>query len=142
MAQKVIGRTAEMKALKSYLDSGRSEFVALYGRRRVGKTFLIRMAAEDKFSFYVTGVHGATKAEQLTAFAIAIQKCSGSERLNIQKNWILAFHELSRYLETLPEGKKVIFIDELPWMDTPKSGFIAALENFGIVGPRCGMMSS
>ena len=130
MAQKVIGRTAEMKALKSYLDSGRSEFVALYGRRRVGKTFLIRMAAEDKFSFYVTGVHGATKAEQLTAFAIAIQKCSGSERLNIQKNWILAFYELSRYLETLPEGKKVIFIDELPWMDTPKSGFIAALENF------------
>ena len=89
-----------MKALKSYLDSGRSEFVALYGRRRVGKTFLIRMAAEDKFSFYVTGVHGATKAEQLTAFAIAIQKCSGSERLNIQKNWILAFYELSRYLES------------------------------------------
>lgn len=130
MAQKVIGRTAEMKALKSYLDSGKSEFVALYGRRRVGKTFLIRMAAEDKFSFYVTGVHDATKAEQLTAFAIAMQKYSGSERLNIQKNWILAFYELSRYLESLPKGKKVIFIDELPWMDTPKSGFIAALENF------------
>lgn len=74
-----------MKALKSYLDSGKSEFVALYGRRRVGKTFLIRMAAEDKFSFYVTGVHDATKAEQLTAFAIAMQKYSGSERLNIQK---------------------------------------------------------
>ena len=130
MAQKVIGRTAEMKALKSYLDSGKSEFVALYGRRRVGKTFLIRMAAEDKFSFYATGVHDATKAEQLTAFAIAMQKYSGSERLNIQKNWILAFYELSRYLESLPKGKKVIFIDELPWMDTPKSGFIAALENF------------
>lgn len=81
-------------------------------------------------AFYVTSVHDATKAEQLTAFAIALQKYSGSGRLNIQKNWILAFFELSRYLKTLPEGKKVIFIDELPWMDTPKSGFIAALENF------------
>ena len=130
MAQKVIGRTAEMKAMKGYLNSGRSEFIALYGRRRVGKTFLIRMAAEDKFSFYVTGMHDATKAEQLTTFAIAVQKYSGSEKLNIQKNWILAFYELSRYLESLPKGKKVIFIDELPWMDTPKSGFIAALENF------------
>ena len=75
-------------------------------------------------------MHDATKAEQLTAFAIAMRKYSGSERLNIQKNWILAFYELSRYLESLPKGKKVIFIDELPWMDTPKSGFIAALENF------------
>ena len=130
MAKKVIGRTSEIQALKSYLDSGRSEFVAVYGRRRVGKTYLIRMVAEDKFSFYVTGVHDATKAEQLTAFAIAIQKYSGSERLNIQKNWILAFYELSRYLESLPKGKKVVFIDELPWMDTPKSGFIGALENF------------
>ena len=130
MTQKVIGRTAEMKALKGYLNSDRSEFIALYGRRRVGKTFLIRMAAEDKFSFYVTGMHDATKAEQLTTFAIAVQKYSGSEKLNIQKNWILAFYELSRYLESLPKGKKVIFIDELPCMDTPKSGFIAALENF------------
>ncbi len=62
-----------MKALKSYLDSGRSEFVALYGRRRVGKTFLIRMAAEDKHTNKVTGEHGATKADQLTAFANAKQ---------------------------------------------------------------------
>ena len=51
-------------------------------------------------------MHDATKAEQLTAFAIAMRKYSGSERLNIQKNWILAFYELSRYLETLLEGKK------------------------------------
>ena len=130
MTKKIIGRESEIKALNSYLDSGRSEFIAVYGRRRVGKTFLVRMVADDKFAFSVTGVHNATKAEQLTAFAIALQKYSGSERLNIQYNWILAFYELSRYLESLPDGRKVIFIDELPWMDTPKSGFIAALENF------------
>lgn len=130
MAQDLIGRAAELRLLQNYINSERSEFVAVYGRRRVGKTFLIRQAASDRFAFFVTGMYRATKAEQLTNFAIALQKSSGSERLSIQKNWILAFYELSRYLETLPEGRKIVFIDELPWMDTSKSGFIAALENF------------
>ena len=74
-----------------------------------------------------TGMYKATKSEQLTNFAIALQKYSGSGGLSVQKNWILAFYELTKYLESLPDGKKVIFIDELPWMDTAKSGFIAAL---------------
>lgn len=126
----IIGRESELDALKSYLTSNQSEFVAVYGRRRVGKTFLIRKAADEKFAFFLTGVHNASKSEQLTNFAIAYQKASKGERLSIPKNWILAFYELSCYLETLPEGPKVIFIDELPWLDTAKSGFIAALENF------------
>ena len=130
MNQLLVGRKNEMKMLKEYFHSERSEFIAVYGRRRVGKTYLIRKAAEDNFSFFVTGVHGASKSEQLINFAIALQKYSHSASLSIPKNWILAFYELSRYLETLPEGVKLIFIDELPWMDTAKSGFIPALENF------------
>ena len=130
MEQILVGRQHDLKLLNEYINSDRSEFVAVYGRRRVGKTFLIRAAAGDNFSFFVTGVHGATKDVQLTNFAIALQKYSGSGGLNIQKNWLLAFYELSKYLESLPEGRKIIFIDELPWMDTAKSGFIAALENF------------
>jgi len=130
MEQLLIGRHEEMKMLKEYFHSNRSEFVAVYGRRRVGKTFLIRKAAEDRFSFFVTGVHGASKSEQLTNFAIALQKYSHSASLSVPKNWIMAFYELSRYLEKQPEGQKLIFIDELPWMDTAKSGFIPALENF------------
>lgn len=130
MTTPLIGRKAELKALREYMNSDRAEFVAVYGRRRVGKTFLIRMAAKEKFAFFVTGVHKASKSEQLTNFAIALQKYSGSEQLFVRKNWILAFYDLSRHLEQLPEGNKVIFIDELPWMDTAKSGFIAALENF------------
>ena len=126
----IIGRDREIKILKDYLYSERSEFIAVYGRRRVGKTFLIRMAADDHFAFFVTGVHNAPLSEQLTNFAVALQRHSKAERLSIPKNWILAFYELSRYLESLPDGNKTIFIDELPWMDTPRSGFIAALENF------------
>ena len=128
--KEIIGRESELKALKSYIASGQSEFVAVYGRRRVGKTFLIRKVVDDKFAFFLTGVHDASKSEQLTNFAIAFQKASKDNRLSIPKNWILAFYELSCYLETLPEGPKVIFIDELPWLDTAKSGFVAALENF------------
>ena len=128
--QEIIGRETELKALKIYVASEQSEFVAVYGRRRVGKTFLIRKAANEEFAFFLTGVHNASKSEQLTNFAIALQKASKREHLSIPKNWILAFYELSCYLETLPDGPKIIFIDELPWLDTAKSGFIAALENF------------
>lgn len=130
MAQNLVGRTTEMRSLQSYLTSNQSEFVAVYGRRRVGKTFLIRKAAADNFAFYVTGMYKATKSEQLTNFAIALQKYTKSDSLSIAPNWIMAFYQLSKHLETLPEGNKVLFIDELPWMDTAKSGFIAALENF------------
>ncbi len=130
MEHKLIGRKNELKALNEYISSDRSEFIAVYGRRRVGKTFLIRMAVEDKFSFFVTGMHKATKNDQLTNFAIALQKYSKSEQLSIPQNWILAFYQLSQHLESLPAGNKVIFIDELPWLDSPKSGFIPALENF------------
>ncbi len=130
MEQKLIGRAAELKVLNEYIHSDRSEFVAVYGRRRVGKTFLVRKAVDDRFAFFMTGVHGATKSDQLVNFSIALQKYSKSAGITVFKNWLLAFHALAMYLETLPEGKKVLFIDELPWMDTAKSGFVPALENF------------
>ena len=130
MEQMLVGRKEEVRMLKEYFSSGRSEFIAVYGRRRVGKTFLIRKAAEEHFAFFVTGVHGANKSEQLTNFAIALRKYSQSVSFSVPKNWILAFHELAMYLETLSVGPKLIFIDELPWMDTAKAGFVPALENF------------
>ena len=130
MNVKLIGRKKELEALREYISSNRSEFVAVYGRRRVGKTFLIRQMAADNFAFYVTGMDNASMKEQLTNFGIALQRHKRSTTLSVPESWILAFYELARYLETLPDGPKVIFIDELPWMDTPKSGFVSALENF------------
>ena len=129
MQAELIGRSAELRELRSYFNSGRSEFIAVYGRRRVGKTFLIRAAARDDFAFFVTGVYNANKNEQLTNFAIAMTHYSGSGSLEIPENWILAFYKLSKYLESRPEGVKIVFIDELPWMDSAKSGFVSALEN-------------
>lgn len=128
--EKIIGRAGELRLLKEYFSSGRSEFVAVYGRRRVGKTFLIRAAAKDAFAFYMTGSSESSLERQLLNFALAMQKYSKSEELQIAKSWIQAFNSLGRYLEALPAGPKVVFIDEMPWLDTPRSGFIPALENF------------
>lgn len=115
--------------LKEYVNSGRSEFIAVYGRRRVGKTFLVRQTFQNDFAFYFTGSENSPLKSQLTTFAVAMQRYSHSE-LVVPQNWILAFAQLAQYLEKLPNGPKIIFIDELPWLETPKSGFISALENF------------
>ena len=128
--ENIIGRVSELRMLREYLSSPRSEFIAVYGRRRVGKTFLIRGAANDAFAFYMTGSSDSSLERQLLNFSLALQKYSKSEELSIAKSWILAFNSLGRYLETLPPGPKVLFIDEMPWLDTPRSGFIPALENF------------
>ena len=128
--ESIVGRKKELQMLREYIASPRSEFIAVYGRRRVGKTFLIRQAVHDAFSFYVTGVHDGNLSRQLIGFAVALQKYSHSEELSVDSDWMFAFNSLERYLEHLPMGPKVVFIDEMPWMDTPKSGFIPALENF------------
>ena len=142
MQTKLTGRSAELRELRSYFDSEKSEFIAVYGRRRVGKTFLIRAAAKDNFAFFVTGVYNATKNEQLTNFAIAMTHYSGSGCLEIPENWLLAFYRLSRYLESQPEGVKIVFIDELPWMDSAKSGSSPRWRTSGTAGLPCGTTSS
>ena len=73
MEQRLIGREAELKLLNQYINSDRSEFIAVYGRRRVGKTFLIRKAVEDHFAFFMTGMNGVAKGEQLVNFSISLK---------------------------------------------------------------------
>lgn len=130
MAEKLIGREDQVSELREYAASPRSEFIAVYGRRRVGKTFLVRKTFDDKFAFYITGMHGASKLEQLSNFALTLQRYTGSEKTEVPSNWVFAFDALAKYLENAGEGKKILFFDELPWMETQKSGFISALENF------------
>ena len=129
--EKLIGRTVELKLLESLKDRNRSDFVAVFGRRRVGKTFLIRTAFEEQFCFQLTGIAKRNMQEQLINFHAALvrQKPMGQE-FPIAKTWFDAFQQLITHLEGLPTGRKIIFLDELPWMDTPQSGFVSALEHF------------
>src|SRR6185437_3034312 len=126
-----IGRKQELMDFRRLLNTGASEFVAVYGRRRVGKTFLIREAFNNNFDFYITGMANVSLATQLANFHLAISKYAPpGMTISPASNWLTAFHQLSLILENQKKGKKVVFLDELPWLDTAKSEFIQALEYF------------
>lgn len=124
----IIGRKQEQKELLEAANAEYSKFVAVYGRRRVGKTFLIRETFNYSFTFQHTGLAKGKLKDQLLSFRASLQTASG-KRFNQFKSWYEAFFSLEEWLGSLPEGKKMIFLDELPWMDTPRSNFISGLEH-------------
>ncbi len=126
----IIGRKKEIVILNKKLISTKSEFVALYGRRRVGKTYLIRNLFGGKFTFRLTGLAQATLQEQLTNFDMAMQEQYPKLGSKSAANWMEAFQQIRQIIEKSKQNKKIIFVDELPWFDTPHSGFIPALEHF------------
>ena len=128
MEKAIIGRKNEIARMKKYIASDRSEFIAIYGRRRVGKTFLVKELLEGQFTFRMTGKENCRMADQLLNFSYAMTDYFGEER--VPKDWTEAFRMLSKAIERLKDGTKIIFIDELPWLDTQKSKFINALEYF------------
>lgn len=125
----LIGRKNETEVLLNAFHSDRSEFVAIYGRRRVGKTYLVRETFDYHFAFQHTGILDAPLSEQLSEFRESLYR-AGMKRCAMPRSWNEAFHRLIDWLSSLPEGKKVVFIDELPWLDTPRSHFIRALDHF------------
>lgn len=131
MLRNIIGRKREISQLNNCVNSDKPEFVAVYGRRRIGKTFLVKQLLGESFSFYMTGVYQCTKTEMLTYFSEQLYLYSGKKQSR-PKTWFEAFSQLREYLTTLLEKKSpiIIFIDELPWFDTPKSNFIRALDLF------------
>jgi AAA+ ATPase superfamily predicted ATPase len=127
----MIGRKDECRELERCLKSPKSEFVVVYGRRRIGKTFLIRNFFKDKYDFSFVGQHNCTKEEQLANFADAI-KSYGNSNFDLQlKTWKDAFKQLRILLEnSRVRRKKIVFIDEMPWLDSRRSDFVSALEYF------------
>lgn len=129
MKNRVIGRVKEQKRLMELYGSGKPEFVAMYGRRRVGKTFLIRQIFENEFIFDLAGLANSNTEKQLLNFNIAINHF-GTQEFELVDNWLLAFEQLRTLIENSQKERKIVFIDEIPWLDTPYSGFISALEHF------------
>lgn len=124
----IIGRDEEIKVLKDALQDDSSHFIAVYGRRRIGKTFLVRESYGYRFTFQHAGLYKGTFQEQLEAFENSIKDAGGVSKK--RKNWLEAFEDLKDLIRSSSEKKKVIFLDELSWMDTPNSDLIKALENF------------
>ena len=128
-SNEIIGREYEMGLLDRCYTSGEAEFVILYGRRRVGKTYLVRKHFEGKFDFVLTGIYNKPKAVQLANFANALEEYSG-ENQPVPSTWFEAFNQLKRFLSSLKKDRWLVFIDEMPWLDTKKSNFLAAFELF------------
>ena len=129
MDKSFVGRGEELQMLQMIKDSGRAEFVAVYGRRRVGKTFLIQQFFDNRFSFSATGVIEGSKEEELFVFTSSLINIGYTGKQ--PKNWLEAFECLKAALSGVPSKERcVIYIDELPCFDTPKSGFARALGHF------------
>ena len=102
MKENIIGREQEIEKLENYISSRKSEFIAIYGRRRVGKTFLVKELFENRFAFRVTGKDNVITKEQLASFSFAL-----NDQLGIEAdvtNWPEAFRLLQKALEKMPEG--------------------------------------
>lgn len=128
----IIGRKTEQGILQAMLESRQPELVAVYGRRRVGKTFLIRQFFADQLVFSCSGQLNSSTPQQLFNFAEQLQSYFPAVRpFIIPGDWQQAFARLWQSLSALEtKTKKVVFFDELPWLDTHKSGFLAAFDYF------------
>lgn len=123
------GRRTECFELERICRRDESQFVAVYGRRRVGKTFLVRNFFKNGFSFSHTGLQKGTFAEQLLAFRDSLVEHGYADCPPV-RNWREAFECLKRLLARNDGARKTVFIDELPWMDTPGSKFVMWLGHF------------
>lgn len=130
--ENLVGRDTEKGLLINALDSNEAELVAMLGRRRVGKTFLIRQVYKDNMVFEFSGVHEATLRRQLINFSQTMKAATQSTvDITPPSTWIEALHSLQQYLVPLLSNRKcVIFFDEFPWIHTPKSGFLQAFDHF------------
>lgn len=128
MKNNIIGRTEECERLERYISSGQSEFIVIFGRRRIGKTFLIRELFKDRFTFRLTGKENASTSDQLKDFQLAMARYFKSDTL--PDDWSSAFYMLEQCLEKIKGGPKILFFDELPWFDTRGAKFVSALEHF------------
>lgn len=127
---KLIGRKPEQDILRDALDAKEAEMVAVIGRRRVGKTFLIRSIFGERIDFEVTGVQNMPRNGQLKNFAFALSEAIGQKQ-TVPEDWLSAFMELIQFLKTrVGKEKRVVFLDELPWLGTARSGFLQGLSFF------------
>jgi AAA+ ATPase superfamily predicted ATPase len=129
MAHKIIGRERAIAQLQSALKSDHAELVAVYGRRRIGKTYLVKEFFAGKFDFYATGIFAGKKQDELDAFCDMLKQSDALPKTKI-KTWLEAFTALRDYLKRLRKKRVVVFLDELPWFDVPSGQFLKAFEWF------------
>ena len=125
----MIGRAKEVVELENAYSERESEFVAVYGLLRVGKTYLVRETFSGRLAFQHAGLKDKPTIIQLDRFRQSLEE-SGLRDCGVLKNWYKAFDALKTVIKMSELPKKVVFLDELQWMDRPNANFVSALENF------------
>jgi len=128
----MVGRHKEIEILKKAYTSDKAELAVVLGRRRVGKTYLVRTLFQEKIDFELVGLKDGSKEQQLRNFGYSLKTATKSDVLVTPKDWLDAFYLLTEHLESLgePNRKKIVFIDELPWIATAKSDFLTGFGYF------------
>ena len=130
MIESIVGRNPQIALFNEAMNATQSEFIAVTGRRRIGKTFLINTFFEEEMCFYMTGVQDQPLKVQLRAFANELGYRQKTV-VSAPEDWMEAFSILRNYVESVKTTKKkVIFFDELTWIDTPRSGFLQIFAHF------------
>ena len=124
-----VGREEERKLIERYCQSPKAEMIAIYGRRRVGKTFLVKEFFQGKFDFFFTGSYETAREVQLELFRKELERTSGKSGAPFA-DWFAAFDALRDHLSSIKKKRFVVFLDELPWMDTAKGNFLPAFSYF------------
>jgi AAA+ ATPase superfamily predicted ATPase len=132
MSKIIIGRALEKEKFQDALNTQRSELIAVYGRRRIGKTYLVREFYAKHTIFSISGLRNGTRTEQIENFMLELNMHTEKFKNEKPENWLQTFYLFKQHLNGIKETKKkkVIFIDEFPWIDTMRSGFLPAFENF------------
>lgn len=129
--ESIIGRELEIEQLQKYIGSRKAEFIAIYGRRRVGKTYLVRQLFQERLAFDMSGVINGSKEEQMGSFIQALRQSGMSPDTPTPTKWMEAFAVLRDLMAERPKDTPcLIFIDELPCLDTPRARFVQALDHF------------
>jgi uncharacterized protein len=129
----VIGREAEVEKLTSLLYNNSANLMVMYGRRRVGKSYLIKTVFANKIMFQFTGVHHVKDEIQMQEFCKELQKqCKLKYTLTNLTNWFDIFAAFATILHSKRNSKKkiIVVLDEFPWMETVSNNFLAAFEHF------------
>ena len=126
---RIIGRDYEKHILQNICEEYEARLIAVYGRRRVGKTYLVKYFFDEKFDFFFTGSFETPMKTQLSLFRTTLVQYSG-QPWPVAKSWFEAFNQLRGYLQGLKKERIVVFLDELPWLDTARSNFLPAFTYF------------
>lgn len=124
-----IGRKYELEVMRQLYDKDEAVLMAVYGRRRVGKTYLVKYFLNEQYDFFFTGMHKTSTAVQLSVFHDTLERYS-VKNLPAFRTWFQAFDALKEYLSELKKERITVFLDEIPWMDVAKSNFLPAFSNF------------